>query len=205
MPIRNSVSRSETRATLGFAPHSGWAAVVAVAPDGDRVRVAARDRIEMANDPESKQPYHALDGVPLSEAEPRLQRFQRDAHERATVGLGRLLDGLTRDGHEMAAIGILESAGRKGGGLAEILASHALIHTADGDHFRAAIAAAAERRGLAVVRVKARDLEDEAARAIGRTRETLARDVRSWAAPSGRPGARIRRRRRCWPWLCLLR
>ena len=159
----------------------------------------------MANDPESKQPYHALDGVPLSEAEPRLQRFQRDAHERATVGLGRLLDGLTRDGHEMAAIGILESAGRKGGGLAEILASHALIHTADGDHFRAAIAAAAERRGLAVVRVKARDLEDEAARAIGRTRETLARDVKALGRAVGPPWGADQKAAALLAWRRLLR
>lgn len=35
----------------------------------------------------------------------------------------------------MTAAGVLESAGRKGSSLAAILASHALIHAADGDHF----------------------------------------------------------------------
>ena len=203
MPIRNSDSRAETSVALGFAPHSGWAAVVGVALDGDRVRVVARDRVEMANAPESKQPYHALEGVPLSEAEPRLRAFERDARDRARAELTRVLGGL--EGRRIAVVGILESAGRKGTALADILASHALIHTADGDHFRAALAGAAEGRGLAVVRVKARDLEDDAARAIRRPGETLAREIKDLGRAVGPPWGADQKAAALLAWLCLHR
>jgi hypothetical protein len=193
------------RVALGFVPHSGWAAAVGVVLEGDRVRVVARERVELANDPEAKQPYHALEGVPLPDAEPRLRAFERDAGDRAGAGLTRLLDGLARDGHDVAVIGILDSSGRKGTALAEILSSHALIHTADGDHFRAAIAAAAERRGLAVVRVKARGLEDEAARAIGRARETLAREVQELGRALGPPWGADQKAAALLAWRCLPR
>jgi len=205
MPIRKSVTRADAVVALGFAPHSGWAAVVGVARDGDRVRVVARDRVEMANAPEARQPYHALEGVPLSEAEPRLRAFERDAHARATAGLARLHEGLARDGHDVTAIGVLESSGRKGKALADILSSHALIHTADGDHFRAAIAAAAEQRGLAVVRVKARDLEDDAADVIGRPRETLAREIKDLGRAVGPPWGADQKAAALLAWLCLHR
>lgn len=64
-----------SKATLGFAPHSGWAALVAVGADAARPRVLLRERIEMA-DPRlvgSKQPYHEIEGMPLREAERRLE------------------------------------------------------------------------------------------------------------------------------------
>ena len=190
---------------LGFAPHSGWAAVVGLACDRDGVRVLLRDRIEMAADADARQPYHALEGVPLSEAEPRLRAFERDARDRARAELARVIDGGAGGGPPIAVVGILESAGRKGTALAEILSSHALIHTADGDHFRAAIASAAEARGLPVVRVKAKELEGEAARALARPRETLAREVKDLGRAVGPPWGADQKAAALLAWLCLHR
>ena len=161
---------SEFMVALGCAPHSGWAAAVAVCQFEGSARVLLRERIEMASphEPTARQPYHNVAGLPTSEAAKRLAAYEASASMMAqrafTTIAGRLADG----GQELRWVSILESAGRKGSSLAATLASHALIHTADGDHFRTALAAAAEKCGLSVHRVAARTLETEAAAALGR-------------------------------------
>jgi hypothetical protein len=105
----------------------------------------------------------------------------------ATDSIQGIASRLVQDGHDVVGVGILESAGRKGGSLADILRSHALSHRADGDHFRSAFAAAATRCGLAVSRVRARDLEAEAATAIGRSPETQRQVLKDLGRTVGPP------------------
>jgi hypothetical protein len=153
--------------------------VVGVGDVDGRVRVLVRDRIEMAEpaDAEAKQPYHAVEDLPVDEAGKRLARYAARAESMAHAALRRIVDHLAQDHRRVIGLGILDSAGRKGGSLVAILASHALIHTADGDHFRDAIGSAAARCQLKVSRVRARDLEKEASAAlktpVERLRQTL--------------------------------
>ncbi|HXI76576.1 MAG TPA: hypothetical protein VNH21_05535, partial [Steroidobacteraceae bacterium] len=55
---------------MGFAPHSGWAAVVALGRSPAGPRVLARSRVALieAGFPESKQPYHAVESLHIEEA-----------------------------------------------------------------------------------------------------------------------------------------
>src|SRR5215469_7728070 len=150
---------------LGFAPHSGWAAVVALGGTVKAPAVVLRERLEMTDAalPGSKQPYHALEGRPLAEAERLLAQYQASAVALASQGLRNLVTRAGTAGAEPRSAGILDSAGRSGATLEAILASHALIHTADGEHFRAALAEACWALGLAVTRVRARELPQRAA------------------------------------------
>ncbi len=102
-----------------------------------------------------------------AQAASRLKAFEADASLRAHEALTRVVEELAAAGRRVAGIGILESAGRAGRSLEAILSSHALTHTADGEHFRNALARAADRCRLPVFRVRARDLDAEASRAIG--------------------------------------
>jgi hypothetical protein len=156
-------------AALGCAAHSGWAVVVGVSLAGGRCQVRLRERLEMMDprDPASKQPYHTVENLPVAEAADRLARYAATAEQTAGEGLRRIVDLLAQRGHRTVGLGLLESSGRKGGSLAAILASHALIHTADGDHYRRALAASAAGLGLPVVRVRARDLDERAAEVMG--------------------------------------
>lgn len=182
----------QSRAALGVAPHSGWAAVVALGEVEAGLCVLARERIELADahDPESRQPYHAVEGLPVAEAAKRLAAWEARAATLAQEALARIASRLAQAGHRLSGVGILASAGRRGSNLAATLASHALIHSAEGEHFRAALEAGAEGCGLSVIRVPARALEADAARTLGkspgRLREAiqrLGRDVGSpWAA-----------------------
>jgi hypothetical protein len=71
-------------------------------------------------------------------------------------------EAMTRRGYQVKFVGIIDSAGRKESSLSSILKSHALIHAAEGDHFRNALSAAAQGLGLRVRRIQARELEANA-------------------------------------------
>jgi len=191
---------------LGVAPHSGWAAWIALRVEG-RPEVLLRERIELADprDPASKQPYHAVEGLGVDEAARRLQAYETTAADKAHEALSRAVDALRGGGRRVVGVGILDSSGRKGSSLASTLASHALIHTADGDHFRSAIAAAAGRCGLPAPRVRARDLEAEAATATGRRPEALKKALVELGREVGPPWTADQKAAALLAWLLLAR
>lgn len=192
-------------AAVGLAPHSGWAAAVALAGPRQAPRILARTRIEMADprDPESKQPYHAVEGLPVAEAAKRLARYRAVAERMAHAGLEALQQDLTARGLHLAALGILESAGRKGSSLGAILDSHALIHTADGDHYRDALGVAAERCGLALARVRTRDLPSRAESRLGRSAAALQAAVKELGREVGAPWGADQKTAALLAWLLL--
>jgi hypothetical protein len=176
---------------LGFSPHSGWAAVVAIGAAESGLFLAARGRIEMADpgEPQSRQPYHAVERLAVSDAAERLARYQEQAARMASGQLRELVDRLVAEGRQVVGCGLLESSGRKGAALASILASHALIHTADGDHFRNAIARSAESLGLGTLRVPVRTIDAAAASAVGRPATAVRREVERLGREVGPPWA----------------
>ena len=190
---------------LGFAPHSGWAAVVGIGEADGRPCVLVRERIEMADaaDAEPKQPYHAVEDLPIDEAAKRLAGHAATAKSMAYAAVHRIVGQLARDGHPVIGLGILDSAGRKGGSLSAILASHALIHTADGDHFRDAIASAAAQCRLPVSRIPARDLEGEAAAALSTPVERLHETVKELGRSVGPPWGADQKAAALVAWLVL--
>lgn len=193
------------RVVFGIAPHSGWAAVVAIGEASGGPRVLLRERIEMADaaDTESKQPYHAVEDLPVAEAAKRIARYAATAESMAHAAVQRIVADLARDGHRVIRLGILDSAGRKGGRLEAILASHALIHTADGDHFRDAIASAATRCKLTVSRIPARDLDSEASKVLGTPVERLRETVKELGRDVGPPWGADQKAAALLAWLML--
>ena len=147
-------------AAIGFRVHSGWVAAVIVAGDLSSPNVIDRRRIEIA-DPElpgSKQPYHAGEKLPLEEAERLLQRCASSSTSLAKKAVGDCLDAAQRRGHRVFACGILLGSGRPLPTVAAILASHALIHTAEGEFFRNLVSDACNQHELQVIGVKEKEL-----------------------------------------------
>ena len=190
---------------MGVAPHSGWAAVVVLGGSDADLQVLARSRVEMADprDPESRQPYHAVESLGVEEATRRLNRYMAAAEGMAYAALRTLAEDLGGRGYRVASVGILDSSGRKGSSLASILASHALIHTADGDHFRKALAAGAERSGLAVSRVRAQDLEPQAQARLRRPLPRLQEAVKRLGRQVGPPWGADQKMAALLAWLLL--
>jgi hypothetical protein len=153
-----------TRATLGLRAHSGWAALVAIAGTPRMPVVIDRRRVELADAgiSESKQPYHAAEGRQLKKAEDIVNRCTATTRRLATEAFRAAIADLRQKGHDVFACGLLLASGRPLPALEAILASHALIHTADGELFRDALIHAAGRLHLPVIRVREKELFDVA-------------------------------------------
>lgn len=158
------------KAALGLRVHSGWAAAVVVAGPPDNPAILDRRRLVLADEeelPGSKQPYHALEGRELSEARGTRERFIEDARRRAVLEIRGAVRDAAAAGHALRRCGLLLASGRSLPDLPAILASHALVHTADGAHFRDALANAAGSLSLEILAIPEREAEARAAEAAG--------------------------------------
>lgn len=194
-----------SKAAIGFSPHSGWAALVALGGSLDSPEVLLRERIEMTSSrlPGPKQPYHEVEGMPTRKAAPLLERYLESATTLATDGLRTAVAALEERGFRVRGAAILQSNGRQGVSLEAILASHALIHTADGDHFRSALAEAGRRCGIEAARVRQRELVERAASALKQPAERLQARVASLGKTVGPPWGADQKQAALLAWLAL--
>lgn len=192
---------------LGFAPHSGWTAVVVIGGTAAKPLVLARERLEVADAslPGSKQPYHAIEKLPLDVAGERLAVYQAASARLAAAGIRTLVQTARAGGVEPLAAGILDSAGRAGATLATILASHALIHTADGNHFREALESGCTAEGLPATRLRRRDLAMHAERGLKRSGAALRATVTKLGREAGVPWGADQKEAALLAWLLLAR
>lgn len=156
------------RAAIGFRMHSGWGALVVMSDDG-ALDVVDRRRIVVAEDgiPGSKQPYHYVEKSGLKEAEKYLAKCFAASGQLASAAVGELIEKLDKRGYRVSASVILMASGRALPSLAQILASHALIHAAEGEFFRAIVRKACEDIGIGVTPLREREVEQRAREVIG--------------------------------------
>ena len=123
------------RASIGFRLHSGWAVAVTVAGSIASPSVVDRRRMQLVKDFTYKfrQPYHTAAQMPRKEAAEFIKKVETEARDLARSEIDALQRRLARVGYGVVGCGLLLSSGRELPVLAQILASHALIHTADGE------------------------------------------------------------------------
>ncbi len=155
------------RVSLGIRTHSGWAALIALTGPLELPRLLQRTRLVLA-DPKlagSKQPYHAAERFPYFEAERMIDRFRQNSNALATSALREACSPFAD--YSITGCCLLLSSARPLPELKSILASHALIHTAEGEFFRDAIRQACEASGIPVLAMREREIEAEAQRRTG--------------------------------------
>jgi len=200
MVTRSDPGRSG--AALGFRAHSGWAALVAVAgPVAEPVAVARR-RVELSRRT-PRQPFHAAEGRPFAAAEDLVRRSTGEAAELAERAVREAVAELRAMGHEPVASGLLLAQGRPLPGLRDVLASHALIHAAEGELFRDVLRQASRRCGLRLVEVRERELEERAAQSLGRSAVDQQRRLTEWGKALGSPWTQDEKRAALVAWLAL--
>jgi hypothetical protein len=151
-------TRHPDRATLGVRSNSGWAAYVVLAGNAKDPQLVVRDRMQLC-DPTikgSKQPFHEAEPTPFERAETFIETCTKGTAKLARRALNEI-------NHEtpLRACCVLTASGKPLPDLRAILASHALIHAAEGEFYRDAIAAACNSCKIAVRRVRERDMENE--------------------------------------------
>ena len=178
-----------TKAALGFRAHSGWATLVAVAGPLRSPTVIDRRRLELVDPgaPECKQPYHAAEDLPLARAATLVNRCTEAARRLARQGVSGAVDDIRRGGHELVGCGLILGSGRPLTSLASMLASHALIHTAEGELFRDVLARASAACDLAVRGIKEKELEAKAAAELGCPQDELRRRLGEMGRSLGPP------------------
>ena len=194
-----------THAALGFRAHSGWAALVVVAAPSRSPAVIDRRRIELVDPgiPGSKQPYHAAQKLDLKEAEQLVRRCTETARLLARRAFRAVIDDLRGKGHDVVGCGILLGSGRPATTLAATLASHPLIHTAEGDLFRDALTHASERCDLRVTGVPERELYARGTAQLRLPVDKLRSRVTELGRPIGPPWTQDEKHAALVAWLVL--
>jgi hypothetical protein len=169
----------------GFAIHTGWAAAVLVAGDARRPVVLDRRRVTLCPDSLPRQVYHAAQELPPAKA----ALLVREVHEAVDRTTGLVLDELAAVAKEhgnLVAVGVT-GLPRDVPVLEKVLASHALLHLAEGELYRGAICDAADARGCTVVPIDAKHGIAETARAVGVAPEPFGRRLAGLRTELGAP------------------
>src|SRR6202162_1677609 len=151
--MRNSVA-------IGFRAHSGGAAAVALGGSPRSPEVIDRRRISLIEpgSPGGVQPYHVARTIDLLKAEEFIQAVIVAIDRTASLALRTFAEAIRSKDQKITSCGIVLASGRALPSLEATLRSHAMVHTAEGELYRAAIAKAAKDLNLQCVRVPERDL-----------------------------------------------
>ncbi len=176
-------------AGIGIRVHSGWGALVAVTGDAATLQVVERRRVDIIEPhvPGAFQPYHFSEKLPLAKAEQHLAKCAANSSQLAKAAMTSVMEELRGQGYAVAGAAILMSSGRPLPELAGILASHALIHTAEGEFFRKMFREGLEAAGISVVGIKERELAERAQAAFGRSAAGLQKKIDGFGKTLGAP------------------
>jgi hypothetical protein len=194
------------QAAIGFRVHSGWAAVVAVCVEKGAPAVLARQRVHLVETftYEFRQPYHTAEKMLDGQAREFISRMQAEARRLAYRAIRELTSRTQEQGVKLTRCGLLLASGRPLPALERILASHALIHTADGKLFREALLHASARCGLRDFRIKEKELLDRAGDVLRLKSAVVMRRVTELGRPFGSPWSQDEKFATIAAWLALV-
>ena len=176
-------------AAIGVRMHSGWGALVAVSINAGQVEILDRRLLTLIV-PETrgaKQPYHFAESLEFPEAQRFINQCFAASLKLATAGLQQAADELRKRKYRVTGTAVLRASGRPLPPLSKILASHALIHAAEGEFFRDIIFKACDGLDLAVTGIRERDLEDHLQREFGKAASRMQQQVSEAGRSLGPP------------------
>jgi hypothetical protein len=176
-------------AALGVQMHSGWGVLVAVSRGADSIEILDRRRIVVA-DPEISgaiQPYHHASHLEIPQSAAHIARCAAASTLLAVDAVGQVIKELEGRQYRIVGCAVLLASGRPLPPLAKILASHPLIHTAEGEFFRQAASQACEHLHLAVTAIREKELDERAKATFGKTASRMQHDISSLGSSIGPP------------------
>jgi hypothetical protein len=167
--------------------------------------IIRRSRIVMADQriAGSAQPYHAAKLLPAQDTDPYIRSCSRASAALAQRALQDALSELSN--YQVMGACILLASGRGLPGLPGILASHALIHTAEGEFYRAALREACECCGIREIGTKERDVPAKVAEALGRSAADVQSTIAEFRKVVGAPWTQDEKLSALAAWLALAR
>jgi hypothetical protein len=192
-------------AALGFRVHSGWTSLIALAIENNQPIVLSRQRPHLVAtfSYTFRQPYHTAEKMDLTEAQTFLDQQRDESRVLALAALRSAQTEVAQQGYKLTRAALLLASGRPLPELLKILASHSIIHTADGEFFREALLHACAQAQLAVTTIKDRELQATAATTLRRKRPALTRFVNDLGKPLGSPWTQDEKFATLAAWLAL--
>ncbi|HEX4536032.1 MAG TPA: hypothetical protein VH140_03705 [Candidatus Acidoferrum sp.] len=197
--------KNANNAALGFRAHSGWAAAVALGGPLRSPEVIDRRRITLVEpgSPGGVQPYHAARTMDLPKAEEFIKDVIVAIDRRALVAVRDLAVAISNN-QQVTCCGIVVASGRALPSLESTLRSHAMVHTAEGELYRSAIAKAAKDLNLQCVRVPERDLYKFAAKQLRIPEPKLKVHITEMGRSHGAPWSADEKSATLVAWLALI-
>ncbi|MBV9073368.1 MAG: hypothetical protein JOZ10_07045 [Acidobacteria bacterium] len=154
------------RVSIGIRMHSGWGILVAI---GEAAELLERRRVTIVDEDATggKMPFHHAENMALASASKFLEGYTARCASMATAAVAQFIADLGAQKRKIAAAGIVLASGKALPALENILASHALIHTAEGELFRNCMRRACEVHGISVFGYPERDLFELATAGLG--------------------------------------
>ena len=176
-------------AAIGVRVHSGWGALIAVAGQNGAQEIIERQKVVITDPkkPGAVQPYHYVEEMELPAAERHLSQCAIDSKRLAREAVGHISAELRNRGYALAGAAILLSSARPLPPLDAILASHALIHTAEGEFFRQAFRHAFESLGVPVIGIRERELDERSQKAFGKLAAQIRKNINGMGRILGPP------------------
>ena len=192
-------------AAVGFRVHSGWTSLVVVALEEGKPVVLARQRPHLVAkfSYTFRQPYHTAEKMSLDEAVVFLEGQREEACRLAVAALQAAQRDVAEQGYKIKRAALLLASGRPLPELAKILKAHSLIHTADGEFFREALARAAREAKLVLTSLRERELLATAAATLKRKPAALVKLVSELGKPLGSPWTQDEKFAALAAWLAL--
>jgi len=135
----------------------------------------------------AKQPYHFAESLSLEGAEHHLHKCSEASHRLALKAVHEMLEGATARNYQVVGCAMLLASGRALPPLPKILASHALVHTAEGEFFRKIVREACETCGIPVVGVREREMDERANAAFGKAAARVRQRISNLGKTVGSP------------------
>jgi len=194
------------QAAVGFRVHSGWSALVTVSREKDAPIVLSRERVHLVETFSYKfrQPYHTAGRMPLEQARAFVEGSLSEAKRLACSALRSTQKEMGKKGYELARGALLLASGKVLPGLESILLSHALIHTADGEHFREALRHASADCGVEIACIRERELLERGVKMLRTKRDKLLRRLTELGSAFGSPWTQDEKYAALAAWLVLM-
>jgi hypothetical protein len=193
-------------AAVGCRAHTGWAALVVVAGGVARPEVVFRGRAELA-DPTGRvrrNAYHAARELEPVAAADLIEAAQRIAAERAAAALERTVREAADEGAVVRSCAVVVGAAADVR-LESILASHALVHAAEGRLYQHALLQGAESIGLDTVAVPKHSIWEQGEAALGVAQDELRQWIDQLRREVGPPWAQDQKLAALAAWIALAR
>jgi hypothetical protein len=151
-----------SRASIGFRLHTGWAMLVAVAAEGQALRVLQRCRLELLPPGLGRFVYHEAAELSLPDAKRLIESVRGTAEDTARTGIRSAIKDL-----KVTGACIPTGSASVPDDLAAVLRSHTRIHAAEGALYAGAIVSACEHFDIPLIIVRERDVWSRASANVG--------------------------------------